>query len=177
MKSSYLILNIVSDHFLYHPVKPEITFGNYFFRWDEKSIGIYSNEISDFKSFIKKMIPNLEVMMRSINISKNPKEKDGQLKKETLERGQFSISNKDNNNIKFILYVDVNGSAIFYREEKILMDNKIYNKKNMQHPQVDEERLNKTEDFKLVAINWKLGDLLFNRNEINIIKKQKNYSK
>ena len=123
------------------------------------------------------MIPNLEVMMKSVNISKNPKEKGGQLKKETLERGQFSISNKDNNNIKFILYVDVNGSAIFYREEKILMDNKIYNKKNMQHPQVDEERLNKTEDFKLVAINWKLGDLLFNRNEINIIKKQKSYSK
>src|SRR6478735_6244126 len=130
MKSSYLILNIASDHFLYHPVKPEITFGNYFFRWDEKAIGIYSNEISDFKSFIKKMIPNLEVMMKSVNISKNPKEKGGQLKKETLERGQFSISNKDNNNIKFILYVDVNGSAIFYREEKILMDNKIYNKKN-----------------------------------------------
>ena len=123
------------------------------------------------------MIPNLEAMM-NINLHfKNPKEKDGQLKKEILERGQFSISNKDNNNIKFILYVDVNGSAIFYREEKILMDNKIYNKKNMQHLQVDEERLNKTEEFKLVAINWKLGYFLFNRNEINIIKNQKNYSK
>ena len=177
MESAHFILNIISDHFLYHLVKPEISFGNYFFRWDEKSLGIYSNEILDFKRFIKKMIPNLEAMMRIINASKNPKEKNGQLKKEILERGQFSISDKPNSNIKFILCTDIYGSTIFYREERILTDNKIYNKINMQHLQKDVERSNKTEDFKLVSVNWKLGDLLFNRNEINNIKKQKYYSK
>jgi hypothetical protein len=176
MEPSHFILNIISDHFLNHPVKPEISFGNYFFIWDKNSLGIYSNEISDFKRFIKKMIPNLESMMRLINISINPKEKHGQLNKEILERGQFSIAFKHNSNIKFILYMDVNGSAIFYREEKILINNKRYNKKNEQHIQDHVERLNKTEDFKSVAVNWKLGDLLFNRSEMNKIN-QKHYSK
>jgi hypothetical protein len=176
MKPSHLIPNMISDHFLYYSVKPEISFGNYFFRWDEKSLGIYSDEISDFKNFIKKMIPNLESMMRIINISKNVKEKDGQLKGEILERGQFSISNKQNSNIKFILYMDINGSAIFYREEKIIMENKKHNKNNMQLPQNDEEKSN-VKEFKLVAVNWKLGDLLFNRSETNKIRNQKHSPK
>jgi hypothetical protein len=177
MESSHFILNITSDQFLYHPVKPEISFGNYFFIWDEKSLGIYSNETSDFKKFIKIMIPNLESIMKLINGSENPKEKDKQLKKEIIERGQFSISYKHNSKIKFILYMDINGSVIFYREEKILMDNKIYNKINIQHLNKDVEMLNETEDFWSVTLKWKIGDLLFNRNEISNPKDQKHYSK
>ena len=113
------------------------------------------------------MISYLECIMKLINGTENRKEKDKQLKKEIIERGQFSISYKHNSKIKFILYMDINGSVIFYREEKILMDNKIYNKINMQHLNKDVERLNETGDLWSVTLKWKIGDLLFNRNEIS----------
>jgi hypothetical protein len=176
MEPFHFILNTISDQYLCESVKPEISFGNYFFRWDEKSLGIYYNEITGFKKFIKRMIPNLESMMKMINVSKNPKEKYVQLEKEIVERGQFSISDKHNNNVKFVLYIDINGSAIFYREEKVLIDSKIYKKMNMHSIQKNIETSIKTEDFKSIAVNWKLGDLLFNRNEIKNSRNQKLYS-
>ncbi len=53
MESSSFIRELLcGDGVLYSLVKPEIMFGNYFFLWDEKSLGLYSNEIVKFKNFI-----------------------------------------------------------------------------------------------------------------------------
>ena len=53
METSNFIRDLLYDGALYPKVKPEIIFGNYFFIWDEKSLGLYSNEIVKFKKFLK----------------------------------------------------------------------------------------------------------------------------
>lgn len=156
-----------------HPlIKPEIKFGNYFFKWNEKSLGIYSNETVKFKSFIKKMIPHLEYIMKSINVNSSLSNltKNDAIKKEILEKGQFSLTNKFNNNIIFILYIDSNGFTTFFREEQILIDkethNKITNHVNLNYNNFikDIESENDPKDFaKYISIKWNLGDLLFDR--------------
>ena len=111
-------------------IKPEIKFGNYFFKWNEKSLGIYSNETVKFKSFIKRTIPHLEYIMKSINVTSSLSSpiKNDAVKKEILEKGQFSLSNKFNSNIIFILHVDSHGFTTFFREEQILIDKETHDK-------------------------------------------------
>ena len=69
MESSNFVRDLLYDGTLHPLIKPDIVFGNYFFKWDDKSLGLYSNEIIKFKNFIKNMIPYLETMMNIIESS------------------------------------------------------------------------------------------------------------
>ena len=49
MEPSNFIRELLCDGALYPLVKSEVMFGNYFFLSDEKSLGLYSNEIGKLK--------------------------------------------------------------------------------------------------------------------------------
>ena len=131
MEPSNFIRELLCDGALYPLVKPEIMFGNYFFLWDEKSLGLYSNEIGKFKNFIKSVIPYLETMMKIIDnyyssSSSTPSpssSKNDTVKKMIFDKkGQFSLTDKYNSYITFILNIDNGGSTTFFREERILIN-------------------------------------------------------
>jgi hypothetical protein len=169
MEPSNFIRELLCDGALYPSVKPEIMFGNYFFLWDEKSLGLYSNEIGKFKNFIKSVIPYLETMMKIIDNyppspSPSPSKNDTIKKMIFDKKGQFSLTDKYNSYITFILNIDNSGSTTFFREEWILISDELYGKMKNQYNSKDLVLLDKLKDLdSIVSVKWKLGDLLFNR--------------
>lgn len=169
VETSNFILDLLCDAAIYPKVKPEIIFGNYFFMWDKKSLGLYSNEIVKFKKFLKDMIPYLETMMKMLDrdySSISASSKNDTLKKMIFDKGQLSLTYKYNSCITFILNIDSSGSTTFFREERILInDDDIYNKIKNRYNSKDMMLLNKLKEFdNMVYVKWKLGDLLFNRS-------------
>jgi hypothetical protein len=165
METSNFIRDLLYDGTLYPLVKPEIIFGNYFFMWNEKSRGLYSNEIVKFKNFIKNMIPYLETMMKIIDNS-SLYSKNDTVKKMIFDNWQFSLSSKYSSCINFILNIDKEGSTTFFREEWILINDEMYNKLKSQYNPKDIMLLDKLKELdNVVSVKWKLGDLLFDRNE------------
>jgi hypothetical protein len=167
--SNFLRELLCGDGTLYPLVKPEITFGYYFFEWGEKSLGLYSNELAKFKNFIKKVIPYLETMMKIIDnyssSSSSSSSKTDTIKKMMFDKkGQFSLTDKYNSYITFILNIDNGGSTIFFREERILINDELYNKVKNLYNSKDIILLDKLKDLdNIVSVKWKLGDLLFDR--------------
>jgi hypothetical protein len=160
VEPSNFIRDFLSDTNLNPLVKPEVTFGNYFFRWDDRSLGLYSDEVAKFKSFIKNMIPHLEPMMKAIE-SLHPKI-DG-LKKTVCDRAQFCISDKYNSHIAFILNIDNQGSTLLFREERIKFNDELHGKMQINYgPGLI--LLDKLKGFdNRVSVKWKLGEILYNR--------------
>lgn len=161
--------NFIRDLFfnsdLNPPVKPDISFGNYFLKWDEDSVGLYPNEILKFKSFVKNMIPNLEPIMKMINISRP---KNDPFRKVINDRGQFSISGKCNARIFFVLNIDAVGSTVLFREERVLINDELLEKLQLHYDSKGLALLNKLKDINnVVSVKWKIGSLLFNRMEHN----------
>ena len=164
-QTSNFIRNLFFNSDLNPPVKPDISFGNYFLEWDEESIGLYSNEILKFKSFIKNMIPNLEPIMKMINI---PRPKNDPFRKVINDRGQFSISDKYNGRISFILNIDTVGSTVLFREERVLINDELLEKLQLHYDSKGLALFNKLKDINnVVSVKWKIGNLLFNRMEHN----------
>src|SRR5215210_3846885 len=109
MNISNFLRDLLCAGTLYPLIKPDIVFENYFFVWDDKSLGLYSNEIVKFKNFIKNMIPHLETMMKVLDISSSTlSAKDDPAKKMIFNKGKLSITDKYNNHIYFILNIDNN---------------------------------------------------------------------
>jgi hypothetical protein len=152
---------------LYPLVKPSIVLGNYFLTWHEKSLGLYSNEVVKFKNFLKNMIPCLETMTKIINggsSSSTLSAKNDPLKKVIFDKGRLSITDKYNNHIFFILNIDNNGSTALFREERLLINDEMYEKIKNQYGSDNMILLNKLKEFdNIVSVKWKLGDLLFDR--------------
>ena len=164
-QTSNFIRNLLFDSDLNPPVKPDISFGNYFLKWDEDSVGLYSNEILKFKSFIKNMIPNLEPIMKMISISRP---KNDPFRKVINDRGQFSISEKYNGRIFFILNTDTVGSTVLFREERVLINDELLEKLQLHYDSQGLALYNKLKDISnVVSVKWKIGNLLFNRVEHN----------
>jgi hypothetical protein len=165
LQTSNFIRNLFFNSDLNPPVKPDISFGNYFLEWDEDSIGLYSNEILKFKSFIKNMIPNLEPIMKMINISRPKNDPFGKV---INDRGQFSISDKYNGRIFFILNIDTVGSTVLFREERVLINDELLEKLQLHYDSKGLALFNKLKDINnVVSVKWKIGNLLFNRMEHN----------
>lgn len=166
MEISNFILDLLYDGSLYPLIKPTIVIGNYFLMWHEKSLGLYSNEVIKFKNFIKNMIPYLETMMKIIDGSSSLSAKNDPVKKVIFDKGRFTLTDKYNNQIFFILNIDNNGSTTLFREERLLINDKIYEKIKIQYGSKDIMiLLNKLKEFdNMVSIKWKLGDLLFDRS-------------
>lgn len=171
MESSNFVRDLLYDGTLHPLIKPDIVFGNYFFKWDDKSLGLYSNEIIKFKNFIKNMIPYLETMMNIIESSSSSPSlsiKNDPMKKTIFDKAHFSISDKYNSCIVFILNIDSRGSTTFFREERILINDELYYKMKIHYGSKEMMLLNKLKDFdNVVSVKWKLGDLLFNRTGHN----------
>ncbi len=168
METSNFIRDLFYGGALYPLVKPEMIFGNYFFLWDEKSLGLYSNEIVKFKNFLKYMIPYLETMMKIIDNDafslSSPSKIDTVKKIISDKNGRLSLTHKYNGYITFILNIDNCGSTTFFREERILINDELYDKMKNQYNSKDMILLNKLKEFNdVVSIKWKLGDLLFDR--------------
>ena len=166
MEISNFILDLLYDGSLYPLIKPTIVIGNYFLMWHEKSLGLYSNEVIKFKNFIKNMIPYLETMMKIIDGSSSTlSAKNDPVKKVIFDKGRFTLTDKYNNQIFFILNIDNNGSTTLFREERLLINDKIYEKIKIQYGSKDIMiLLNKLKEFdNMVSIKWKLGDFLFDR--------------
>ena len=166
MEISNFIRDLLFDGSLYPLIKPTIVFGNYFLIWHEKSLGLYSNEVIKFKNFIKNTIPYLETMMKIFDGSSSSlSTKNDPVKKVIFDKGRFSFTDKYNNQIFFILNMDNNGSTTLFREERLLINDEIYEKIKIQIGSKDIMMLlNKLKEFdNMVSIKWKLGDLLFDR--------------
>ncbi len=164
-QTSNFIRDLFFNSNLNTPIKPDISFGNYFLKWDEDSIGLYSNEILKFKSFIKNMIPNVEPIMKMINISRP---KNDAFRKVINDKGQFSISDKYNGRIFFILNIDTGGSTVLFREERVLINDELLEKMRLHYDSKDLALFNKLKDINnVVSVKWKIGVLLFNRVEHN----------
>ena len=162
-QTSNFIRNLFFNSDLNPPVKPDISFGSYFLKWDEDSVGLYPNEILKFKSFIKNMIPNLESIMKMINISRP---KNDPFRKVINDRGQFSISDKYNGRIFFILNIDTVGSTVLFREELVSINDELLEKMRLHYDSKGLALFNKLKDINnVVSVKWKIGDLLFNRVE------------
>ncbi len=147
-------------------IKPDIVFGNYFFKWEEKSLGLYSDEILKFKNFIKNTIPYLETLMNILDTSTDSKKIDSLKIKVLIDKGNFSLVERYNSYITFILNISNNGSTIFFREERIFINNELYDKMKIQYNTKDLILLDKLKDFNdVVSVKWKLGELLFNRTQ------------
>ena len=164
-QTSNFIRNLLFDSDLNPPVKPDISFGNYFLKWDEDSVGLYSNEILKFKSFIKNIIPNLEPIMKMISTSRP---KNDPFVKVINDRGQFSISDKYNGRIFFILNIDTVVSTVLFREERVLINDELLEKLQLRYDSKGLALYNKLKDISnIVSVKWKIGNLLFNRMEHN----------
>ncbi len=145
-------------------VKPDISFGNYFLEWDEKSLGLYSNETFKFKTFIKNIIPGLGPIMKIINISRT--KNNNPSIKVISDKGQFSIAHKCNNRIVFVLNIDADGVTGLFREERIFIDGGLFEKLKHQYESKDSVLLDKLKDINnVVSVKWKIGNLMFNRLE------------
>ena len=160
VEPSNFIRDFLSDANLNPLVKPEVIFGNYFFRWDDRSLGLYSDEVTKFKSFVKNMIPHLEPLMRAIE-SLHPK--NDALKKTVCDRAQFCIGDKYNSHTMFILNIDNYGSTLLFREERIKFNDELHGKMQINYgPGLI--LLDKLKGFdNRVSVKWKLGELLYNR--------------
>src|SRR5678815_1489702 len=127
---------------------------------DDRSLGLYSDEVKKFKGFAKNMIPNLEPLMNTIG-ALHPK--NDALKKTLCGRAQFSMVDKYNNRTMFILNIDNHGSSVFFREELIRFSDEMHGKMQIKcGPGL--VLLDKLRGFdNRVSVKWKLGELLFNR--------------
>ncbi|MEJ7640678.1 MAG: hypothetical protein WKF36_00620 [Candidatus Nitrosocosmicus sp.] len=146
-------------------IKPDISFGNYFLEWHEKSPGLYPNEILKFKTFVKHMIPYLEPMMKMIDI---PRPNKDPFRKVITDKGKLSISDKYNGHITFILNMDASGSTVLFREEQVLISDESFEKLQVHYDSKDLVLFDKLKDLNNdVSVKWIIGNLLFDRMEHN----------
>ena len=111
------------------------------------------------------MIPNLEPIMKMINMSRP---KNDSFRKVINDRGQFSISDKYNGQIFFILNIDTVGSTVLYREERVLINDELLEELQLHYDSKGIALFAKLKDINnVVSVKWKIGDLLFNRMEHN----------
>jgi hypothetical protein len=154
--------------------KPEIRFGNYFFQWDKAvKFGLSYDEINSFRNFVKNVIPLLEQFMMLLqNESKSSQGNSYHEKKKLFLEG------KHNNLISFLLFVDIEGKATFYRQEKCdligaddddnLDSKEDDNKQSLlvaEQLATDSDKSSKQNKYCSIAIKWLLGELLFDRTK------------
>jgi hypothetical protein len=153
--------------------KPEIRFGNYFFQWDKTvKFGLSYDEINSFRNFVKNVIPFLEQFMMLLqNESKSSQGNSYHEKKKLF------LEDKHNNLISFLLFVDIEGKATFYRQEKCdlidaidddLVSKEDHNKQPIlvaEQLATDSYKSSKQIKYCSIAIKWLLGELLFDRTK------------
>ena len=151
--------------------KPEIRFGNYFFQWSENAkSGLAIDEINSFRNFVKKLIPFLEQYM----ILLQDKSKTSQNSNSYHEKKKIFLEERHNRFISFLLFVDIEGKTIFYRQEKceLIDDAEFAEEDNNSLPSARKQLATNVDQSSRqskncsVEIKWRLGELLFDRTKI-----------
>jgi hypothetical protein len=143
-------------------IKPMIEIGNYYLKWEDASYGVQLKEVPEIKEFIKNAIPIFDSSYKLLNSLERSEYKHKEKHRfRKLLSPQIHLSQRNKNYIiGYELYMKFNGSTFIYRVEKIetiKIDN--------NNP-INEVRPEKDQTKSTVFIKWKLGELLFNRQDI-----------
>jgi hypothetical protein len=143
-------------------IKPMIEIGNYYLKWEDASYGVQLKEVPEIKEFIKNAIPIFDSSYKLLNSLERSEYKHKEKHRfRKLLSPQIHLSQRNKNHIiGYELYMKFNGSTFIYRVEKIetiKIDN--------NNP-INEVRPEKDQTKSTVFIKWKLGELLFNRQDI-----------
>jgi hypothetical protein len=145
-------------------VKPRIEIGNYYLEWNNKSYGIYQKEMSELKGFLKKVIPYFDVIYQLLYSLERPRGKE----KYGLDKRLFPDIHVSHNNqvhlIRYDLYMISDGSTFIDRTEKL----EVVNEGEESSTTVNVRPGNDVDSG--LSIEWKLGQLLFNRQGITEVK-------
>ena len=141
-------------------VKPRIEIGNYYLEWNDKSYGIYQKEISELKGFLKNVIPNFDAIYQLLQSLGRPRSKE----KYGLDRRLFPdihVSHKNQERlIMYHLYMIFDGSTFIDRTEKL----EVVNEGGESSKKVNVRPKNHVDSG--LSLEWKLGQLLFNKQGI-----------
>lgn len=149
-----------------YSLKPDIRVGNYYFQWDANGLGIDISETQHFKNFVRKIIPVLEQYMML-------------LQKEGIENGvdkndpfsdkkRICIKERYNKTISFLMFIDSQGSTVFFREESCSIANRSKHARDYGIESVNPGNINsssKNHGTISIELKWLLGELLFDRNK------------
>jgi hypothetical protein len=143
-------------------IKPMIEIGNYYLKWEDASYGVQLKEVPEIKEFIKNAIPIFDSSYKLLNSLERSEYKYKEKHRfRKLLSPQIHLSQRNKNHIiGYELYMKFDGSTFIYRVEKIetiKIDN--------NNP-INEVRPEKDQTKSTVFIKWKLGELLFNRQDI-----------
>ena len=143
-------------------MKPMIEIGNYYLKWEDASYGVQLKEVPEIKEFIKNAIPIFDSSYKLLNSLERSEYKHKEKHRfRKLLSPQIHLSQRNKNYIiGYELYMKFDGSTFIYRVEKIetiKIDN--------NNP-INEVRPEKDQTKSTVFIKWKLGELLFNRQDI-----------
>jgi hypothetical protein len=143
-------------------MKPMIEIGNYYLKWEDASYGVQLKEVPEIKEFIKNAIPIFDSSYKLLNSLERSEYKHKEKHRfRKLLSPQIHLSQRNKNHIiGYELYMKFDGSTFIYRVEKIetiKIDNN-----NL----INEVRPEKDQTKSTVFIKWKLGELLFNRQDI-----------
>jgi len=145
-------------------VKPRIEIGHYYLEWNDKSYGIYQKEMSELKGFLKNIIPYFDAIYQMLHSLERPRGK----KKYGLDKRLFPDIHVSHNNqghlISYDLYMISDGSTFINRTEKL----EVVNEGEESSKKVNVRPTDQVDSG--LSIEWKLGQLLFNRQGITEVK-------
>ena len=159
----YIPETIAKEYFIPKEfMKPMIEIGNYYLKWEDASYGVQLKEVPEIKEFIKNAIPIFDSSYKLLNSLERSEYKHKEKHRfRKLLSPQIHLSQRNKNHIiGYELYMKFDGSTFIYRVEKIetiKIDN--------NNP-INEVRPEKDQTKSTVFIKWKLGELLFNRQDI-----------
>jgi len=141
-------------------VKPRIEIGHYYLEWNDKSYGIYQKEMSELKGFLKSVIPYFDAIYQMLHSLERPRGK----KKYGLDKQLFPDIHVSHNNqghlIRYDLYMISDGSTFIDRTEKL----EVVNEGGESSKKVNVRPKNHVDSG--LSLEWKLGQLLFNKQGI-----------
>lgn len=144
--------------------KPRIEIGNYYLEWNDKSYGIYQKEISELKGFLKNVIPYFDAIYQLLHSLERPRGKEKyRLDKQLSPDIHVSHTNQVRL-IRYHLYMISDGSTFIDRTEKL----EVVNEGEKSSKKVNVRPRNHVNSG--LSIEWKLGQLLFNRQGIIEVK-------
>ena len=145
-------------------VKPRIEIDHYYLEWNYKSYGIYKKEMSELKGFLKNIIPYFDAIYQMLHSLDRPKGK----KKYGLDKQLFPDIHISHHNqgriIGYHLYMKSDGSTFIHRTEKL----ELVNEGEESSKKVNVRPRNRIDSG--LSLDWKLGQLLFNRQGIIDVK-------
>ena len=126
-------------------VKPSITIGNYYLKWDNSSYGIAHKEVAELKGILSDLLPYISSAIfeaaQELHVVIEEKAAHKARSIEELFSPQLLLVRRKGD-VSYILRMKRDGSMLIDRSEKIVLNDK-----------------------RQVCITWCLGELLFDRRK------------